>query len=193
MDNEVFAGRRAGAAGPGGDASALGLLALGLTLLAFGLFHADVIDGVTAQDASALALFVGGVTLFVAGLWELRGGAVPTGTAFTALGAFWFTWGTGVGEARVSDHAQGLFLLLWALLALSLTLAAWGWGPVARVVFGLLFVALVLLAVARFVDSAEPARIAGWIAVVSGAAAWYGATARLANAGFGRSVLPLGR
>ncbi|MFF2325566.1 MULTISPECIES: hypothetical protein [unclassified Streptomyces] len=47
MDNDVSAGS-AGTA-------ALGHLALGLTLLAFGIGHTGVVDGVTAADAVSLA------------------------------------------------------------------------------------------------------------------------------------------
>lgn len=115
MDNDVSAGSS--------STSTLGHLALGLTLLAFGIGHTRVIDGVTAADAVSLALYVGGIALFVAGLLEFRGGSAFTGTAFVGLGAFWFTWGTGA-DAHVSGHAAGLFLLLWALFALSLTFGA---------------------------------------------------------------------
>ncbi|MEV0041702.1 acetate uptake transporter [Streptomyces sp. NPDC050804] len=173
MDNDVSAGSTT-------STSVLGHLALGLTLLAFGIGHTAVIDGATAADAVPLALYVGGVALFVAGLLGFRSGDSFTGTAFAGLGAFWFTWGTGVGD-QISADAAGLFLLLWALLALSLTLGAAGAGPLFQGAYGLLAVALLLLAVGQFADSTGLARTGGWIAAVAGLAAWYGATAALAK------------
>ncbi|MCX5312974.1 acetate uptake transporter [Streptomyces sp. NBC_00154] len=172
MDNDVSAGNS--------STSTLGHLALGLTLLAFGIGHTGVIDGVTAADAVSLALYVGGIALFVAGLLEFRAGSGFTGTAFVGLGAFWFTWGTGAG-AQVSSHAAGLFLLLWALFALSLALGSAGGGRLAQGTYGLLFLGLLLLGVGQFADSDGLGKVGGWLAAVAGLAAWYGATAALAK------------
>ncbi|WP_329457776.1 GPR1/FUN34/YaaH family transporter [Streptomyces sp. NBC_01497] len=181
MDNDVAAGRAPS------STSVLGHLALGLTLLAFGLGLTGVVHGVTVADAVRPALYVGGVALFIAGLIEFRFGAAFTGTAFAALGAFWFTWGAGVGT-HVSANAAGLFFLLWALLALSLTLGAKAAGPVAGTLYGLLSVALVLVAVALFAGAGELGKIGGWFAVMSGLVAWYAATAALA--GWPATALP---
>ncbi|MFF4490799.1 GPR1/FUN34/YaaH family transporter [Streptomyces sp. NPDC001544] len=169
MDNDVSAGS---------TTTIVGRLALGITLLAFGLGNTDVIDGVTAADALSLAHYVGGVALFVAGLLALRDRDTVTGTAFSALGALWFTWAVSAGN-QASDHAAGLFLLLFALVALSLTLA--GGDPLGQGTYGLLFLAMLLLAVARFADSPALTKAGGWVAVAAGALAWYAATAVLAH------------
>jgi succinate-acetate transporter protein len=173
VDNDVSAGSTT-------STSVLGHLALGLTLLAFGLGYTGIIDGVTAADAMTLALYVGGVALFIAGLIEFRFGGIFTGTAFAGLGAFWFTWGTGVGDT-VSANAAGLFLALWALLALTLTIGAKGTGPVVQGTYGLLCVALVLLAIGQFADTDALAKAGGWFAAVSGLVSWYAATSSLAK------------
>lgn len=172
MDNGVSAGT--------GSGSTLGNLALGLTLLAFGVGSTGVIDNVSAADAAALATWVGGVALFVAGLLEFRAGEAHSGTAFTGLGAFWFTWGTAVGGGA-SAEAAGLFMLLWALLALTLTVAASGGGLLGQAVYGLLTLALLLGGIAAFAGSEGLAKAGGWVGVVAGLAAWYGATAALAK------------
>ncbi|MGI5482665.1 GPR1/FUN34/YaaH family transporter [Streptomyces lavendofoliae] len=175
MDNDVSAGN---------TTSALGHLALGLTLLAFGIGGTGAIDGVAASDAAALATWVGGVTLFTAGLFALRAGDGRTGTAFAGLGAFWFAWGTGVGSgtgASASGEAGGMFMLLWAMLALSLTAASAGSGPLGQGVYGLLTLSLLLSAVGAFADASVPGRIGGWVAALAGLGAWYGATASLAQ------------
>lgn len=171
MDKDVSAGS---------TTSILGQLALGLTLLAFGLGHTEVIDGVTAADSVSLATYVGGIALFVAGLFAFRDHDAYTGTAFSALGALWFTWGVSADSA-VSANAAGLFLLLFALVALSLTAASSGAPTLTRGTYALLFVALLLLAVGQFGDSAGLAKVGGWFAVAAGAVAWYAATAALAH------------
>ncbi|NGN67278.1 hypothetical protein G5C51_25650 [Streptomyces sp. A7024] len=171
MDKDVSAGS---------TTSSLGYLLLGLTLLSFGLVHTDVISGTGAADLTDLALYVGGVALFVTGLLELRSGATFTGTAFAALGAFWFTWASASG-AELSANAAGLFLLMWAVLALSLAFASTSAGRLTEVVYGLLFVSLLLMALGSFADASDLTKIGGWAAAVSGAASWYAATAALAH------------
>jgi succinate-acetate transporter protein len=153
VDNDVSAGST--------TTTVVGRLALGITLLAFGLGYTDVIDGVTATDAVSLAHYVGGVALFVAGLLAFRDRDNVTGTAFSALGALWF------------------FLLLFALVALSLTLA--GGDMLGQGMHGLLFLSMLVLAVARFADSSALTKVGGWVGVAAGAVAWYAATAALAH------------
>jgi succinate-acetate transporter protein len=154
----------------------VGRLALGITLLAFGLGYTDVIDGVSAADAVSIAHYVGGVALFVAGLLAFRDGDSVGGTAFSALGALWFTWAVSTAG---SANAAGLFLLLFALVALTLTLA--GGDQLTQGTYGLFFVSLVLLAISVFAGNDGLAKVGGWFAVAAGAVAWYAATAALAH------------
>ncbi|MEU9231449.1 acetate uptake transporter [Streptomyces subrutilus] len=172
MDNGVSAGSTA-------STSPLGHIALGLTLLAFGIGHTGIIDGVSAANSASLAMYVGGAALFLLGLLEFRGGNGFNGTAFAGLGVFWFTWAKGAG-ASVSAEAAGTFLVLFALLALTLTVAAAG-GLFGQGVYALLTLSLVLLAVASFAGIDGLAQVGGWVAAVSGLLAWYGATAALAH------------
>lgn len=168
MDKDVSAGSA--------TTTVVGRLALGITLLAFGLGHTDVINGVTAADAVSIAQYVGGVALFVAGLLAFRDGDSVGGTAFSALGALWFTWAV---SAEASGNAAGLFLLLFALVALSLTFA--GGDQLAQGTYGLFFVSLVLLAIGVFAGNDGLGKVGGWFAVAAGAVAWYAATAALAH------------
>ncbi|MFD7027143.1 GPR1/FUN34/YaaH family transporter [Streptomyces sp. NPDC098789] len=172
MDNDVSAGSTA-------TTSTLGHLALGLTLLAFGIGHTGIIDGVSAADSVSLATYLGGLALFVLGILEYRGGNGFNGTAFAGLGVFWFTWASGAGD-KVSADAGGTFLVLFALLALTLTVGASG-GLFGQGMYALLFLSLVLLAISAFADSGSLAKAAGWVAAVSGLLGWYGATAALAK------------
>lgn len=169
MDNDVSAGS---------TTTIVGRLALGITLLAFGLGHTGVIDGVTAADAVTIAQYVGGVALFVAGLLALRDRDTTSGTAFAVLGALWFTWAVSA-DNQVSANAAGLFLLLFALVTLSLTFAAG--DMLGQGAYGLFSVSLLLLALGSFADSGALGKAGGWFAVAAGAVAWYAATAVLAQ------------
>ncbi|MEU3898079.1 GPR1/FUN34/YaaH family transporter [Streptomyces sp. NPDC045251] len=182
MDNDVSAGST--------TTTIVGRLALGITLLAFGLGHTGVIDGVTAADAVTVAQYVGGVALFVAGLLALRERDNASGTAFTVLGALWFTWAVSAG-GQVSANAAGLFLLLFALVALSLTFT--GGDTLGQGVYGLFAVSLLLLALGAFADSEVLGKAGGWFAVVAGAVAWYAATAVMAHWPTGVSRRAAGR
>ncbi|MGY6018144.1 GPR1/FUN34/YaaH family transporter [Streptomyces spinosirectus] len=170
MDNDVSAGS--------GTTTVVGRLALGITLLAFGLGNTNVINNVSAADAVSLAHYVGGVALFVAGLFAFRDRDTTTGTAYSALGALWFTWAVTAGNS-MSANAAGLFLLLFALVALTLTLA--GGDQLTQGTYGLFFVSLVLLALAEFGAGGSLTKVGGWFAVAAGAVAWYAATAALAH------------
>ncbi|MFD7456171.1 MULTISPECIES: GPR1/FUN34/YaaH family transporter [unclassified Streptomyces] len=167
MDNDVSAGS---------TTTIVGRLALGITLLAVGVGHTGVIDGVTASDAATVAQYVGGIALFLTGLLAFRDHDAGNGTAFTVLGALWFTWAV---SGDVSANAAGLFLLLFALVVLSLTLA--GGDQLGQVSYGLFFVALLLLAVAAFAGSGGLGKAGGWFAVAAGAVAWYAGTAAPAH------------
>ncbi|MFD5947320.1 GPR1/FUN34/YaaH family transporter [Streptomyces collinus] len=168
MDKDVSAGS--------GITTVAGRLALGITLLAFGLGNTAVIDGVSAADAVSIAQYVGGIALFVAGLVALREGDAAGGTAFSVLGALWFTWAV---SGSASGNEAGLFLLLFALAALSLTLA--GGDQLGQGMYGLFFVALLLMAIASFAGNDGLVKVGGWFAVAAGAVAWYAATAALAH------------
>ncbi|MEV6109014.1 GPR1/FUN34/YaaH family transporter [Streptomyces sp. NPDC051940] len=171
MDKDVSAGS---------NTTTLGYLLLGVTLLAFGLGHTDVIDGVSAANALDLAMWAGGLGLFVTGLLEFRAGSNATGTAFAGLGALWFTW-SAAADSGASANAAGLFSLLFALVALSLALASSGSGLLTQAVYGFLFLSMLLLAIGSFADNTDLAKVGGWAAAVSGAAAWYTATAAMAH------------
>ncbi|MEV4559725.1 GPR1/FUN34/YaaH family transporter [Kitasatospora sp. NPDC049285] len=183
MSNEA-----SGANARSADAGPLGYLALGLTLLAYGLLGTGILSGTSAGGAGTVAHLVGGVTLFIAGLWQFRGGDRFSGTAFTALGAFWAVW-SGAGAAN--KNTAGLFLLLWALLALTLTAASWGSGLLARAVYGLLTVSLALSAIGVLSETSGWGKAGSWVAAVSGLAAWYWATATLTGGRWGRVELPV--
>jgi succinate-acetate transporter protein len=188
VSNEAAVAEQSRTAPLGAAAAPLGYLALGITLLAFGLLGTGIVNGAGVRDAGTLAVFVGGVTLFLSGLLEFRGSSTATGTAFVALGAFWLTWAEA---APAGKDAVTLFLLLWALIALSLTAAHWDSGRMIRDIYGLFAVALLLLAFADVAGNETLGRVAGWVAAAAGLLAWYSATSALSNGSWGRLSLPI--
>ncbi|WP_441250032.1 acetate uptake transporter [Kitasatospora sp. McL0602] len=186
MSNEAAGAQNARPAGA--DAGPLGYLALGLTLLAYGLLGTGLLGGTGVADAASLAHLLGGLALFIAGLWQLRSGDGFTGTAFTSLGVFWAVWSAASGGSK---NAAGLFLLVWALLALTLAVASWQSGLFSRLVYGLLTLSLLLNATATLASNGGLAKTAAWIAAASGLFAWYWAATSLTNSEWGRAVLPV--
>ncbi|MFI9274819.1 acetate uptake transporter [Kitasatospora sp. NPDC052896] len=171
------------------DAGPLGYLALGLTLLAYGLLQTGILSHTGVADAAGFAHVVGGIALFVAGLWQFRAGDSFNGTAFAGLGAFWVAWAAGgLGADR---HGAGLFLLLWALLALTLAVASWQAGLFSRGVYALLTISLLLAMVGTWSHTDGLVKAAGWVAAVAGLVSWYWATAALTNNSWGRAALPV--
>jgi succinate-acetate transporter protein len=85
-----------------------------------------------------------------------------------------------VGD-KISTNAAGLFLLMWALLTLSLTLGARDEGVLTQATYGFFCLALVLLAISQFAGSDALARAGGWLAALGGLISWCTATATLAN------------
>lgn len=188
MSNEAAVAQNTRTFSLGSAAGPLGYLALGLTLLAFGILGTGVLSSAGVKDSGTMALFLGGLTLFIAGLLEFRSGSAATGTAFTALGAFWVTWSQAGPSGK---DATALFLLLWALLALTLTVTHWGGGDLVRAVYGLFTVALVLLAIGTLASNDSIGKIGSWVAAAAGLVAWYSATSALAGGSWGKLSLPV--
>lgn len=173
----------------GAAAGSLGYLALGLTLLAYGIVSTGVIHNTTVADTHGLTFWVGGVALFICGLVEFRSGSAATGTAFAGLGALWVV---AAQASPSSANAAGLFYIIWALLALALTASQWREGSLLiRGVYGLFTLSLVLWAIGAFGSSAGLDKTAGWVAAVAGLLSWYGATISLGGSSWAGLNLPV--
>jgi succinate-acetate transporter protein len=173
----------------GAAAGSLGYLALGLTLLAYGIVSTGAIHNTTVADTHGLTFWVGGVALFICGLVEFRAGSAATGTAFAGLGALWVV----VAQTSPSSaNAAGLFYIIWALLTLALTASQWRGGSLLlRGVYGLFTVALVLWAIGSFTGNSGLDKTAGWVAAVAGLLSWYSATISLGGNSWAGLNLPV--
>jgi len=180
----------------------LGLLGFGMTTILLNVHNA----GFTPLSSSILAMgiFVGGLAQVIAGVLEWKKNNTFGMTAFTAYGFFWIAlvalWTLpkmGLAEAT-SPLALAFFLAVWGLFTLGMFFATLKLNRMLQVVFGTLTVLFFLLAAGDFLHAAEMesaglvTSLAGWIGLVCGFAAFYGAIAQVINEVYGKVVLPLG-
>ena len=169
----------------------VGLMGFALTTMATGLHVAGFWNAIPTL---ALALAFGGTAQFVAGIVDLRRNNLFGGTAFTSYGAFW--WAVFLKDvvlpafgftASPMDNAG--FAFVWFLFTFALLIAATKLGKLLTLLFLLLWIAFgLLIALPMGLVPAEPT---GWEIFVTGLVAWYIAMAELANAVFGKRVLPM--
>ncbi len=169
----------------------VGLMGFGTTTMATGLHN---VGYWSAGPTLALAIAFGGTAQFVAGVVDLRKGSIFGGSAFMSYGAFWWSLyallyvhpNAGLKAGAMDEFG---FFFVWTLFTLSFCIAVQGVGKYLAVLFWLLLLAFLLLdgVTLGFV----PAALAGWEIFIVGLIAWYIATATLANAVYGRKVLPL--
>src|SRR5690242_10992222 len=150
----------AAAAGAGiADPGPLGLAGFAATTFVLSLFNAKVIDN-SALEAVVLplALFYGGLAQLLAGLWEFRKGNTFGSTAFVSYGAFWLSYAAYVkfvaGDLPPSTahQATGLYLLIWAIFTVYMTVAALRINGATLAVFVTLSLTFIVLTIAEFAE-----------------------------------------
>ncbi|KAG0293550.1 hypothetical protein BGZ98_002120 [Dissophora globulifera] len=117
-----------------GNPGPLGLFAFAVTTIISNLYNIGA--GVPTDNGGALvvgfALMYGGIVQILAGMWSMKVGNTFEATAFSSFGAYWAAYGlmfwpgTGVsesyaGQGNALQNATGIFLLIWAFLAIILT------------------------------------------------------------------------
>lgn len=194
----------------------LGLLGFGMTTILLNLHNAGLFP--VNSMIMGMGLFVGGLAQVIAGTQEWKKNNTFGATAFTAYGFFWIALVTswvlpkitflalgpeGVpitpGLANASDEfAMAFFLAIWGLFTLGMFFGTLKLNRMLQVVFGTLTVLFFLLAARDFLGAAgiEAGKtvgvIAGWVGLVCGFSAFYGAIAQVLNEVHGKVVLPLG-
>ena len=178
------------------DSTPLGLSGYGLSIFVLGCALAGFLPATGA--VIPWAFFFGGLTLFLAGMWAFRNRNTFGATVFTSYGALWVglaffdLFGSQLGVTGSSAQAAlGVSLFVWAIFTLYMTVGAL---RTTVPVFGLLLtllIALVLVDLGVLTGSMIWAKIGGYVAMLSGAIAWYAAAAGVINDTFGRQVLPV--
>jgi succinate-acetate transporter protein len=186
------------------DPAPLGLAGFGFTTLMFGLVKTGILGsgapGVSAGVLS-LALTFGGLAQLLAGMWAFKRGNTFAATAFTAYGAFWFSFFLLVnvfipqmiaGKATTSDVTTfvATYELAWGIFTAYMFIASLAGARAVQLVFILLAVTFIVLAIGDYAVSTDIGKFGGWVALATAAAAIYASFADVTNANFKRKVLP---
>ena len=182
-----------------GDPAPLGLAGFGITTLLLSLVNAKILPATTEEGVMALALTVGGLAQLLAGMWAFRRGNTFAGTAFTAYGAFWFSFFLLVNVfipqmkgAAVADINSfvGWYLLAWGIFTAYMLIASLAGAKAVSLVFFLLAITFFVLAIGAFSATSGITQVGGVVGLLTAIAAIYASFADVTNANFKRRVLP---
>ncbi|MFI0999447.1 acetate uptake transporter [Streptomyces galbus] len=181
-----------------GDPGPLGLAAFAATTFVLSTFNAHLItDQRLAAVVLPLALFYGGLAQLLAAMWEFRKGNTFGATAFGSFGAFWLSYAAYAKfvapglPASTAHQATGLFLLVWAVFTVYMTVAATRTTGAILAVFVMLSATFVVLCVAEFAQSPNTVKAGGWLGLITAVCAWYASFAGVTNSTYRRAVVPV--
>ncbi|MCQ4041130.1 acetate uptake transporter [Streptantibioticus rubrisoli] len=178
------------------DPGPLGLAGFASTTFVLSCFNANLLDASLSAVVLPLALFYGGLVQLLAGMWEFRRGNTFGATAFGSFGAFWLSFAGYVRfvaphlPAASAHQATGLYLLVWAVFTVYMTVAALKTNGAVLGVFAFLSLTFVLLSAGEFAQSTVTTKVGGWSGLVTAVVAWYASFAAVTNATWRRSALP---
>lgn len=187
--------------------SILGLFGLATATLMVGAWMAGWYGtALTPLTLSPFVLTAGGFAQFLAGMWSYRARDGLATAMHGMWGAFWLAYGLlfmlvamGAFPAllmpTIGTASPGFAFWLVALCLITGlgALAALAESIGMAVVYGLLAVGAGFTAAGFFAAASWPVRVAGWLFVVSAAAALYTAGAMMLEGSFGRTILPLAK
>jgi succinate-acetate transporter protein len=179
------------------DPGPLGLAAFAGTTFVLSSFNAHLIDQSLLTVVLPLALFYGGLVQLLAGMWEFKKGNTFGATAFCSYGAFWLSYAAYVkfvvGDlpADKAHQATGLYLLMWAVFTVYMTVAALRTSGALLAVLTALSLTFIVLAIAEFDQSTGLTKVGGWIGLVTAVLAWYASFAVVANSTWKQTLVPV--
>ncbi|WUH94903.1 acetate uptake transporter [Streptomyces sp. NBC_00433] len=179
------------------DPGPLGLAGFAATTFVLSSFNAHLIDADLLPVVLPLALFYGGLVQLLAGMWEFRKGNTFGATAFGSYGAFWLSYAAYVKfvaadlPAGTAHQATGLFLLIWAIFTVYMTIAALRTNGALLAVFVALAATFIVLTVAEFDQSTGITKVGGWLGLLTALLAWYASFAVVTNSTWKRAVVPV--
>ncbi len=181
------------------DPAPLGLAGFGITTLLLSLINAGILHATVTVGVMALALTFGGAAQLLAGMWAFRRGNTFAATAFTAYGAFWFSFYLlvvvfipqmkGATPTDISTFVA-TYLLAWGIFTAYMFLASLAGARAVQAVFLLLTLTFVALAIGDYAASTTIHNIGGYLGIATAVAAIYASFADVTNANFKRRVLP---
>jgi hypothetical protein len=175
------------------DPAPLGLAGFAATTFVLSFVNAGLVGAGVVAAVLPLALFYGGLGQLLAGGLEYRRGNTFGVTAFSTYGAFWLAFAFYAWFFKKPDtpaSADGLFLLMFAIVTAFLTIAAIRVSGAVLVVFVLLTLTFVLLAIGAFAASNGITHVGGYVGILTAIAAFYTSAAGVVNSTWKRQVLP---
>jgi uncharacterized protein len=177
------------------DPGPLGLAAFAGTTFVLSVFNTNMANSSGTNVVIGLALFYGGIGQLLAGMWEFRKNNTFGAIAFTSYGAFWLSFGyliryTDLSKATNVDQALGVFVLMWTIFTLYMTVAAIRVSGAVGAVFVLLTLTFAALTIGYFNHSTDWHKLGGYLGIATALVAWYASMAGVTNATWGRTVMP---
>ncbi len=186
------------------DPGPLGLAGFAATTFFLSVVNANLLPKTVEAGVFGLAIFYGGIAQLLAGLWEFAKGNTFGALAFVSFGAFWLSFWYLLDHLPVKAmpkdilHGVGLYLLVWTIFTVYMTVAASRTTGAVLAVFVLLTLTFIALVIGFFSESV-PAflansnvwiHIGGWLGILTAIAAWYASSAGVVNSTFKKVVLP---
>lgn len=177
-------------------------LAFGAVGLPFGIICLSLTGKFTPDLSTVtlpLALVYGTIGLFVAGMIAFRSGDVFGAFTYTSFSAFFgsfgmiqvfLAWHVTAIKANGLGSASAFFVGGWAIIITYLLALIFQYPPLFRMIFGLVWLTLILLTIG-FAGSATLLTWGAWLGAATAALCLYASAAVLANTTLGRTVLPI--
>lgn len=181
------------------DPVPVGIAGFAMTTFVLSCINAGFFGGPAVTPmVLGLTIFYGGLVQLLAGMWAFRRGETFVAVAFCSYGGgFWLSYFFLVYfiapklDPALAGDAIGLYLLSWAIFTFYMTIAALKTNGAVLWVFITLTATYVLLTLAELgIASGSLLRIGGYVGITCGVTAWYVAFAHVANATFGREMVP---
>jgi len=182
-----------------GNPGPLGLAGFALTTFTLSVFNTGVIvDPLLEGVVLPLALFYGGITQFIAGLFEYKIPNTFGATAFCSYGAFWMSFAGYVYffvptlPAATVHEATGLFLFVWMIFTMYMTLAAYKVSVALFSLFVSLSITFLFLTIGALAQVTACTHAGGWLGLLTALIAWYCSFAVVFNSTWGKDYIPIG-
>ncbi len=183
---------------PIADPGPLGLAGFAATTFVLSLFNAGMVGNPKLESVVLpFALLYGGIAQLLAGMWEFKKNNTFGAVAFTSYGAFWISlfyylkYVAPTLPPADAHTATGIFLLTWTIFTVYMTIASIKTNAVLAATFILLLITFALLTYGAFNTNTGVTHTGGYLGIVVALFAWYVSAAGVANATWGRTVLPL--
>jgi len=172
--------------------------AFATTSFMLGMYQTHLLNNAGVPIVLPAAFFFGGLVQIIVAIMEFSRGNLFGGAVFGTYGPFWVIFGAfetlyaaSVPAVQLND-AISLFLAVFAVITLYLSVAGLQHDIVLSVILWLIFIGLVVLSVGAGANNVDITEAGGWIVLLFAVLAWYHAAGDIIESTFGRKVLPFG-